>query len=79
MFASLHTAHRVTDRLQTTTHAGMLGHLMQNLRQAAALRHQRHTLAELDDATLADIGLTRDQALAEAARPLWDVPATWRR
>nr|WP_232209643.1 DUF1127 domain-containing protein [Rhodobacter sp. SW2] len=57
----------------------MLGHLMQNLRQAAALRHQRHTLAELDDATLADIGLTRDQALAEAARPLWDVPATWRR
>jgi uncharacterized protein YjiS (DUF1127 family) len=26
---------------------------------------------------LADIGLTREQARREAARPLWDVPRNW--
>lgn len=35
---------------------------------------QRRALARLDDRALADIGLSRGQAEAEAARPLWDVP-----
>lgn len=39
-------------------------------------RRQRMKLSQLDDARLADIGLTRDQAVAEAAR--WDVPTNWR-
>ena len=43
-----------------------------------ALWRQRRALARLDDRALADIGVTRAEALAEAARPVWDVPATWR-
>jgi uncharacterized protein YjiS (DUF1127 family) len=43
-----------------------------------ALYRQRRRLAALDEARLADIGVSRDEALTEAARPLWDVPASWR-
>jgi len=40
-----------------------------------SLYNQRRTLAKLSDAALADIGVTRAQASAEAARPVWDAPA----
>lgn len=43
-----------------------------------ALWRQRQTLASLDDTMLRDIGVTRAQAEAEAGKPIWDVPATWR-
>ena len=33
---------------------------------------QRRTLLELDEHRLRDIGLTREQAEAEARRPFWD-------
>ena len=39
----------------------------------------RRALARLDAAALEDIGLPRDRADTEAAKPVWDVPATWRR
>ena len=42
-----------------------------------ALRRQRAQLARLDSAALEDLGLTRSQALFEARRPFWDVPANW--
>ncbi|MFK7938691.1 MAG: DUF1127 domain-containing protein [Roseovarius sp.] len=42
-----------------------------------ALRRQRRTLAQLDNTRLADLGLTRTQAQAEAQRPIWDVPSHW--
>jgi uncharacterized protein YjiS (DUF1127 family) len=42
-----------------------------------ALRRQRSALAEMDARMLADIGLSREQARHEAARPLWDVPRNW--
>ncbi len=51
------------------------------LRRIAALMalwHQRRVLAELDAARLEDIGITRHQARAEAARSIWDVPPGWR-
>lgn len=32
---------------------------------------ERAQLAEMDDARLDDIGLTRERALAEAAKPFW--------
>lgn len=44
---------------------------------AAHARSRRH-LGLLDDHLLRDIGLDRTQALAEAARPLWDAPAHWK-
>lgn len=48
------------------------------LRQALALQRSRARLGSLDDHLLRDIGLTRDDALAEAQRPLWDAPQHWR-
>jgi len=44
-----------------------------SLGQIFALYRERHALARLDDAALNDIGLTRDEANAEANRPFWDI------
>ena len=44
---------------------------------ALALRRQRHSLLALDAHMLRDIGLTRDQARAEAALPFWPAPEHW--
>lgn len=35
---------------------------------------ERRRLAELDDRMLRDIGVVREDAKVEAARPFWDVP-----
>ncbi len=45
--------------------------------QMIALHKQRKALADMDDAQLHDLGLSFAEAQAEAARPAWDVPATW--
>jgi uncharacterized protein YjiS (DUF1127 family) len=37
----------------------------------AMRRGTRRTLSELDDRQLADVGLTRRQALLEGAKPFW--------
>lgn len=74
MFASLHTATIATRRVQR---AGSAPRLLNLVQSALAAHRQRQFLARLDDRTLADIGLTRDEAAAEAARPLWDTPAAW--
>lgn len=47
-------------------------------RSALAVWNQRRKLASLDEVRLADLGLSREEALAEANRPFWDVPALWR-
>lgn len=44
-----------------------------------ALYRQRRQLAQLNDEALLDLGLTRQEALAEANRPLWDAPVHWTR
>lgn len=74
MFASLHTATLATGRVQS---AGSTLRPTSMLRMALAAHRQRQFLARLDDRTLQDIGLTRADALAEAARPFWDLPANW--
>ncbi|MEM9250224.1 MAG: DUF1127 domain-containing protein [Pseudomonadota bacterium] len=43
------------------------------------LARQRQALANLDDRALRDIGLTRQEAVGEAQRPVWDVPHHWSR
>lgn len=45
------------------------------LRDMLAVRTQRRALYALDDAALADLGLSRSDAEAEARRPFWDLPA----
>jgi len=39
---------------------------------------QRNALKSLDADALRDIGISAAQADAEAHKPLWDVPKTWR-
>jgi uncharacterized protein YjiS (DUF1127 family) len=48
------------------------------LRSAIALWRSRKQLSGLSDAQLRDAGITPDQARTEAARPLWDAPASWK-
>lgn len=43
-----------------------------------SLTRQRRALAALDETRLEDLGLTLNDAQAEARRPFWDVPANWR-
>ena len=52
--------------------------LARKLRAVLVLRRQRRTLARLDETVLRDIGISRKAAQAEARRPFWDVPDTWR-
>lgn len=58
--------------------SGLLRRLWAGFDRAARLRAQRGALAALDDRMLADIGLSRAQALAECDRPAWDAPGHWR-
>jgi uncharacterized protein YjiS (DUF1127 family) len=51
--------------------------VLSNLKQALAVRRQRRALRDLPPEVLRDIGLTRDEALSEAGRPIWDVPRHW--
>ncbi len=75
MFASLHTSDYTIGHMPLR---GTSRRLLARLSSALAVRRQRAALAALPDAMLADIGLTRSEALTEAQRPLWDVPARWR-
>jgi uncharacterized protein YjiS (DUF1127 family) len=52
--------------------------LFARIRTAAALWHQRRALLEMGPHQLRDIGISPDEALAEARRPIWDVPPAWR-
>ena len=42
------------------------------LGQMLAIWKQRRQLRTMDEHTLADIGLTRQEALTESRRPMWD-------
>ena len=75
MFASLHTSTLAVARVQSRAR---IAGLAARVRQALVLRAERKRLATLDDALLFDIGMTREQALTEAARSVWDVPHGWR-
>ncbi|GGD99733.1 protein of unknown function [Gemmobacter megaterium] len=75
MFASLHTSSLALGRVERQGKRGLFA----RVRDAMTLSAQRRQLAALDDALLADIGLSRQQALTEAARSAWDVPRHWLR
>lgn len=54
-----------------------LARLVSALFAAQDLHRQRARLRLLDDHALADIGLTRAEAEAEAALPPWNAPRHW--
>lgn len=45
---------------------------------ALMLYRSRRALAQLDSHILNDIGISREQALSEAKRAVWDAPSRWR-
>jgi len=47
------------------------GNMLARLRATLERQRARQALARMDDRLLADVGLTRDQALREAAKPFW--------
>jgi uncharacterized protein YjiS (DUF1127 family) len=75
MFASLTLSTMAVSHVQTR---GSFADLVARLQMGLVARMQRKHLAALDAAQLADIGVTREQAEIEAARPLWDIPSNWR-
>lgn len=59
------------------TLTGILSHTGLKLPPLArwiAVMRQRRALARLSDAQLNDLGLSREDAAREAARPFWDLP-----
>jgi uncharacterized protein YjiS (DUF1127 family) len=45
--------------------------LIETLSRWIVRRHQRKALSELDEHSLNDVGLSREQASCEAAKPFW--------
>ena len=54
-----------------------LGRALSAIAHAHLVWQQRQSLQNMDASLLDDIGLNRADAMAEAARPIWDVPKTW--
>lgn len=44
-----------------------------------SLSRQRQELRKLSPEMLSDLGITREEALKEAERPIWDAPLNWRK
>jgi uncharacterized protein YjiS (DUF1127 family) len=58
--------------------AGLMLALQARLDRRIGLALQRRALMNLDARLLADVGISHDEALAEACRPVWDAPGHWR-
>ena len=51
--------------------------LLKSVTNMVQLSKERRALAALDADTLADIGISRSDAMAEASRTAWDAPDYW--
>ena len=63
--------HSQTETLRLTSRMGLVQRLTDALAQAVALRRDRKLLSGLDPHLLRDIGLTPEEAQAEASKPFW--------
>ena len=68
----------VTDVTTRTSHMAAPAAHRLSLRTMYDVWRSRRALAHLDARALDDIGVNPDRAAAEAAKPIWDVPSTWR-
>ncbi|MFD1882909.1 DUF1127 domain-containing protein [Paracoccus pacificus] len=55
-------------------YTGIRANWLRRILTAVDLRQSRLALARLSDEQLRDVGLTPEQAKAEARRSMWDVP-----
>ncbi|KPN64164.1 hypothetical protein AKJ29_16065 [Aliiroseovarius crassostreae] len=69
-FVQTHTCPSTSDRKGFFSALRWMTHALQ-------IRRERQLLSEMSATRLEDIGVTRDQALNEAQKPIWDVPAHW--
>ncbi|SUE43939.1 DUF1127 domain-containing protein [Roseomonas gilardii] len=58
---------------QTGTRPGAVRQFLDVLARIHHAIESRRQLAEMDDRMLSDIGISRGEALTEAARPAWDM------
>ncbi|MEL6748339.1 MAG: DUF1127 domain-containing protein [Pseudomonadota bacterium] len=81
MAASTHIGRRTSLSTHSATptdrHLGLVRRakaVLHRAQEILAVAHERKHLGQLDDRTLADIGVTRAQADFEAQRPFWEAP-----
>lgn len=67
----------LTLTLQRTTRARSSRSILSRALQARAVARERKALANLDDAILKDIGISRTDAIRESERSAWDAPRHW--
>lgn len=72
---------RTNAMLRVVTGQGLIPRprLLERLLTMFDVQRTRIDLSRLDDDRLRDIGLSREEVEAELSRPVWDVPANWRR
>lgn len=68
-------AHTVAHHRALPARQAGLFHLIST---AFAVWRQRRALAALDANARRDLGLSNEEISIETARPIWDVPQTWR-
>jgi len=68
---AVHGGQKQVPRVTASVFGGLLRALYATLRGWQERYEVRRRLAELDDHLLRDIGITRVQAAAEAAKPFW--------
>jgi uncharacterized protein YjiS (DUF1127 family) len=62
-----------------TLHRNATGPKLSAFNRLYDVWRQRQALRKLDFDALNDIGISRRDAFAEARRPFWDAPSTWRK
>ncbi|MEL7106613.1 MAG: DUF1127 domain-containing protein [Pseudomonadota bacterium] len=68
---------RTTTLLRPTLNLRRQTGLLEKIAAFLALFSERRRLAAMPDHMLADLGITRREAEAEARRSIWDSPSHW--
>ncbi|MEX0340780.1 MAG: hypothetical protein AB3N11_17290 [Arenibacterium sp.] len=69
-FTDVNARHRTANRS---------AHAPYSLKTLVDVWKSRRALARLDRHALTDVGIDAARAQKESAKPIWDVPATWRK
>ena len=67
----------ITTNITATANTHSAGNFFGKLANMMAAHKTRKDLKNLSEAQLVDIGITAEEAAAEASRPFWDAPSNW--